>query len=90
VCYDFKMGNCYSCWGRTEKVSVFIQSAFVSFRNLQGTHTEHKTNRVNMKPEIVQTESWRYKTSVVIKSHQQNTISEKKDITHFSYAAIHT
>jgi len=31
-----------------------------------------------MKLEIVQTQSWRYKTNVVIKRQQQTTISKKK------------
>jgi len=31
-----------------------------------------------MKPEIVQTQSWRYKTMVVIKRQQQTTISNKQ------------
>jgi len=44
---------------------------------LQGTQSEHKTNRVKMNPEIVQSQSWRYKTIVVIKRQQQTTISNK-------------
>ena len=48
-----------------------------------------KTGRVNMKPEIVQTQSWRYKTMVVIK-RQHQTISNKQTITtcvsqHFAF-----
>jgi len=31
-----------------------------------------------MKPEIVQTQSWRYKTIAVIKRQQQTTISKKR------------
>jgi len=31
-----------------------------------------------MNPEIVQTQSWRYKTIVVIKRQQQTTISNKQ------------
>jgi len=38
----------------------------------QGTHPGHKK-----KPEIAQTQSWRYKTIVVIKCQQQTTISKK-------------
>ena len=39
---------------------------------LQGTHPEHKTNQKSYK-----TQSWRYKTIVVIQRQQQTTISEK-------------
>ena len=40
---------------------------------LQGTQPEHKPSE--MKSELVQTQSWRYKTIVVIKHQQQTTIS---------------
>jgi len=33
---------------------------------------------VKMNPEIVQSQSWRYKTIVVIKRQQQTTISNKQ------------
>jgi len=36
-----------------------------------------------MKPEIIQTQSWRYKTIVVIKRQQQTTISNKQVISSF-------
>jgi len=37
-----------------------------------------KTSRVKMKPDIVQTQPWCYKTIVVIKRRQQTTISNKQ------------
>ena len=43
-----------------------------------GTHPEHTKNTSEMKPEIVQTQVWRYKTIVVIKRQQQTTISKKR------------
>jgi len=45
---------------------------------LQGTHPEHKNKPSEMKPEIRQTQSCRYKTIVVIKRYQQNTKSKKE------------
>jgi len=42
-------------------------------KELQGTHPEHKN-----KSEIVQTQSWRYKTIVGIKQQQQTTTSKKR------------
>jgi len=41
---------------------------------LQGTHPEHKNKLSEMKPEIVQTQLWRYKTIVVMKRQQQTAI----------------
>jgi len=40
--------------------------------------TQKKKKPSEMKPEIVQTQSWRYKTIAVIKRQQQTTISKKK------------
>jgi len=40
-----------------------------------------------MKPEIVQTQSWRYKTIVGIKRQQQTAISNKKQQLHFERTA---
>ena len=45
---------------------------------LQGTHPEHRNKPSELKAEIVQTQSWRYKTVVVIKRQQQTTISNKQ------------
>jgi len=50
---------------------------------LQGTHPEHK-----IKPEIVQTQSWRYNTIVVIQRQQQTTISKK--VSSWSVAELMT
>jgi len=46
---------------------------------LQGKQPGHKTNRVKMNPEIVQTQSWRYKTIVVIKRQQQTNIKQTNE-----------
>ena len=40
-----------------------------------------------MNPEIVQTQSWRYKTIVVIKRQQQTTISNKQTIRYPLYGS---
>jgi len=52
---------------------------------LQGTQPEHKNKPSEMKPEIIQLQSWRYKTIVVIKHQQQTTISKKKFKTSASH-----
>jgi len=45
---------------------------------LQGTHPEHKNKPSEMKPEIVQTQSWRYKAIAFIKRQQKNHHLNKK------------
>jgi len=45
---------------------------------LQGTHPEHKNKPSEMKSEIAKTQSWRYKTTAVIKHQRQTTISINK------------
>jgi len=52
-------------------------------KNCRETHPEH-----NNKPEIVQTQSWRYKTIVVIKRQQQTTISQKVEVSMESISKI--
>jgi len=46
---------------------------------LQGTQPEHRNQTEwKLNSEVVQTQSWRYKTIVVIKRQQQTTISNKQ------------
>ena len=46
---------------------------------LQGTYPERKNKPSETIPEIVQTQSWLYKTILVIKRQQQTTISQKNN-----------
>jgi len=47
---------------------------------VQETHPGHKNKPSEMKPEIVNTQSWRYKTIVVPKRQQQTTMSKKTQL----------
>jgi len=70
-------GRTFSRLGLTKTLKSDTAAFFPGARcaeELQRAHPEYKTKAIQMKADIVPTQSWHYKTTIVVERHQQNTI----------------